>query len=262
MVVPTLGRRIELLRQSLASIRSQEVDADIVVVSPDLPSVRAVVTEFGARFVPDPKRGGQSGALNAGLEAAAQHNKYFAWLCDDDILTPGSLGAAEAALEGDPEASMVYGWCDYIDGQGRVLFSSRAGRLARTILLWGPNLVPQPGSLMRLSDVVEAGGIDESCRLTMDLDLFLRLRQRGRVLCLERTLAQFRWHSDSLTVSQQKASMDEADQVRQRYMGAVGARLYPVLRWPGRWALLLAKRRVNRRAQRTSRTAPGQAPGP
>ncbi len=248
MVVPTLGRRPEYLAQSLTSIGTQGVDTDIVVVSPDIAETRAIIDDHGARWVRDPARGGQSGALNEGLRSARPDAKYFAWLCDDDILTPGSLAAASSVLEGHPEASMVYGWCDYINERGEVVFSSRAGRWAAATLRWGPNLIPQPGSLMRLSDVVRAGGIDESCRLTMDLDLFLRLRKRGKLLFLEQTLAQFRWHSDSLTVSQQKASMDEADMVRQRYMAPWTARLYRVLRWPGRWALLAAKRRVQRNA--------------
>lgn len=255
MVVPTLGRRPEYLDESLASITSQGGDTDIVVVSPDVPEVRAIAAEHGARWVLEPARGGQSGALNEGLRAAKPDTTYFAWLCDDDVLTSGSLEAATAALDARPDASMVYGWCDYVDEHGQVVFSSKAGRLAGAILGWGPNLIPQPGSLMRLRDVLEVGGIDESCRLTMDLDLFLRLRKRGQVLSLKRTLAHFRWHSDSLTVSQEKASMDEADRVRQRYMGPTTARLYGILRWPGRWALLLAKRRVGRNAARTSAAA-------
>lgn len=250
MVVPTLGRRIELLGLSLASIRDQAVPVDIVVVSPDTPEVRAVVATYGARFVADPGRGGQSGALNEGLEAAGPDAQYFAWLCDDDLLTPGSLAQATAALEAHPKASMVYGWCDYIDERGVVLFTNKAGRIAALISAWGPNLIPQPGSLMRLRHVIEAGGMNEECRLTMDLDLFLRLRRLGAVLSLPQTLAQFRWHSDSLTVSQQAASMDEADRVRQSHLSPAAARSYQVLRWPGRWALQLAKRRVQRQARK------------
>lgn len=250
MVIPTLGRRNALLRGAMSSIRSQGLQVDIVVVAPDLPGVRQVIDEFGGRFVVDPARGGQSGALNAGLEAALPSAKYFAWLCDDDLLNPGALRAAKEALDRRPDASMVYGWCDYIDESGTVLFSSRAGRLAAWIQPWGPNLVPQPGSLMRLRSVREVGGIDESCRLAMDLDLFLRLRKAGPVLSLPQTLAQFRWHGDSLTVANEAASMDEADSIRQRHLSSLGAVAYPIVRRPSRWALRLAKRRVQARSNR------------
>lgn len=254
IVVPTLGRRPELLRRALESITSQEAgDVDIVVVAPRDRGVEQLATSYGARFVPDPASGGQSGALNAGIRAAREDTEFFGWLCDDDLLTPGSLSATTAALRSHPGATVAYGWCDYIDMEDRVVFRSRAGRLAARILPWGPNLVPQPGSLMRYSEVVAVGGIDEAATVTMDLDLFLRLRKRGPFVALPRTLACFRWHPDSLTVSGEKFSMEQADRVRQKHMSRAGARAYEYLRWPGRWALWLAKRRVDRNTARTAR---------
>jgi GT2 family glycosyltransferase len=219
---------------------------DLVAVAPVGLGVEDLVKEFGGRFVPDPATGGQSGAINAGIAVAREGTAYFAWLCDDDVLTPGSLQATTRALETHPRATVAFGWCDYIDDQDRVVFRSRAGRIAAMILRWGPNLVPQPGSLMRFDDVRAVGGVDESATVTMDLDLFLRLRQRGPFVALSRTLACFRWHEDSLTVRGEKFSMDQADEVRMKYMTPRGAQLYRYLRWPGRWALWLAKRRVDR----------------
>ncbi|MCW2787355.1 MAG: hypothetical protein JWP74_3872 [Marmoricola sp.] len=254
-VVPTLGERPELLERSLASIRSQQVvDLDLVLVAP-AGTVDEVAARFGARVVPDPRRGGLSGALNAGLAAGGPDTRYFAWLGDDDLLTPGSLAASTEALEAQPDAVLVYGWCDYIDTEDRVVFSNRAGRVAAAILRWGPNLVPQPGSLMRYDDVVAAGCLDETVRLAMDLDLFLRLRRRGRFVVLPRTLACFRWHDDSATVKGENLSMEESDQLRMRYMSPVAARAYRVLRWPGRLALWLAKRRVDRNTVRRAARA-------
>jgi GT2 family glycosyltransferase len=250
MVVPTLGRRLEHLDLCLRSIASQDVPGiDLVVVAPEAPRTLALVERYGGRLVPDPHRG-MSGALNAGFESAVEGTPYVAWLGDDDVLSQGSLAATTAALDASPDASMVYGWCDYIDEDGRVVFSSRAGRLAERILRFGPNLVPQPGSLMRLSDVRAVGGVDEGLTLSMDLDLFLRLRRRGRLLNLDQTLASFRWHADSATVSAEKASADQADRVRMRYMSTPGATAYRVARWPGRWALRLVKLRVRAKARR------------
>jgi GT2 family glycosyltransferase len=253
VVVPTLGRRPELLRKAFESITSQAIaDIDIVAVAPCGRGVESLVTEFGGRFVADPASGGQSGAINAGIAAAREGTTYFAWLCDDDLLTPGSLRATTSALATHPEATVAFGWCDYIDNDDRVVFRSRAGRVAASILRWGPNLVPQPGSLMRLADVVAVGGVDETATVTMDLDLFLRLRQRGRFVALRQTLACFRWHEDSLIVSGEKFSMEQADQVRMKYMSPLGARAYNYLRWPGRGALWLAKRRVDHNTARAA----------
>jgi GT2 family glycosyltransferase len=254
VVVPTLGRRPALLTKSLASIRAQDHPGlDLVAVAPEGRGVEHMVAEHGGRFVPDPGSGGLSGALNAGLAAATPGTEYFAWLGDDDLLAPGSLRATTEALDTHPDAVMVFGWCDYIDENDTVVFRSRAGRLAAATITFGPNLIPQPGSLFRFDDVVAVGGLDETVKLAMDLDLFLRLRKRGRLLALRRTLASFRWHADSATVSGETASMEESDQLRMKYMPRPIAMAYRLLRWPGRWALLLAKRRVMRNTARAAR---------
>lgn len=253
LVVPTLGLRPEMLVKSLDSVARQDVEGlDLVVVGPEGMHLEMQAAHYGGRFVADPRRGGLSGALNAGLAAARPGTQYFTWLGDDDVLTDGSLRYAAAALDEHPEAAMVFGWCDYVDVDDRVIFRNRAGRLAAWMIGWGPNLIPQPGCLFRLEDVVAVGGMDESVRLAMDLDLYLRLRQRGRLLAVPKTLANFRWHAGSATVSGESLSTEESDQLRMRYMSRLAARSYRVLRWPGRLALWLAKRRVDMNAARAA----------
>lgn len=255
-VVPTLGNRPDLLARSVASITDQgHPDLDLVLVAPPGRGVEELATRAGARFVADPARGGLSGALNAGLAAAGPGVTGFAWLGDDDLLAPGSLATTTRVLAENPDAALVFGWCDYIDADDTVVFRSRAGRLAAATIAFGPNLVPQPGSLMRYDAVVAAGGLDESVRLAMDLDLFLRLRRHGRLLAVPQTLASFRWHEDSATVSAEQESMEESDQLRMKYLPRPVAFGYRALRWPGRWALLAAKRRVARNTARAARRA-------
>lgn len=249
-LVPTLGERPDLLDRSLTSIRAQGVDVDLVVVAPERANVDDLVARHRARRVHDPGRG-ISAALNAGLAAAAPETSYVAWLGDDDLLSEQSLRTTVAALDANPEAVLAYGWCDYVDEGDRVVFRSHAGRLAKAILTFGPNLIPQPGSLMRLDAVQAVGGIDESVRLAMDLDLFLRLRRRGQIVSIPQTLACFRWHAGSSTVANGEASMEESDRLRMKYMPRAAAAVYRYARWPGRWALTAAKRRADRNAARS-----------
>lgn len=257
VVVPTLGERHELLRKSMASIMNQSLPGlEVVTVAPPGRGVEAIAAEMGARFLAEPATSrGLSGALNTGLQAAGDETQFFGWLGDDDLLAPGSLVKTTEALRNDPNAVLAYGWCDYIDEDDRVVFRSRAGRLASAILPWGPNLIPQPGSLMRLAAVNAVGGLDDSVRLAMDLDLFLRLRKVGGFVSLPETLACFRWHQDSATVRGERLSMEESDQLRMKYMSKNAARAYAYLRWPGRLALWLAKRRVDRNSARAARRA-------
>lgn len=246
MVVPTLGERPGLLRLSLTSIRAQDgVDLDLVLVAPPSPPISEIGREFGGRVVEDPRRG-LSAALNVGIEAAGPDSTYFGWLGDDDLLRPGALKTCTQALQARPDAVLAYGWCDYINADGTIFFVSRAGKWADRTIRFGPNLLPQPGSLMRLDLVKRVGGVDETLKYSMDLDLFLKLRQHGPFISVPQTLAAFRWHDDSLTVSQEKKSLDESDQVRRRYLPRLASLSWPIWRWPFRWSLTAVKFVVKR----------------
>lgn len=246
LAIPTLGRRVDLLRRTLESIRDQAPHrADVVIICPPgADETVKLAAEFGARVVDDP--GGMTAAINAGLAQAEPGHEYFNWIGDDDLLTEGSLAATVTALDDDPAAVAAFGHCDYIDAADRVLFTSRAGGLAPWLMTWGPDLVPQPGALFRLATVREVGGLDPTLSYAMDLDLMLRLRRRGSFVNTGRTLSCFRWHPTSTTVANRTASLDEAERVKRRYLSPAQRQLAPLWEGPVRAATRLAVRRVNR----------------
>lgn len=250
MVVPTLGRRIGFLRKTFISIAHQKPAVDVVVVVPgDATEARSLAREFGAGLVDDP--GSLSGAINLGWKSAGAGHDYLAWLGDDDLLLPGSVGTAVAALDADPVAAVAFGACEYITVDDRIIWTSRAGRFAPWLMTWGPDLVPQPGSLFRREAVLQAGPVDEALAYAMDLDLLLRLRRVGRFVDAKTVLAQFRWHPDSLTVSGRTRSLQESEEVKRRYYSPAAARSAVIWERPVRAATRLAAYRLNRRARRT-----------
>jgi glycosyltransferase involved in cell wall biosynthesis len=217
IVVPTLGARPELLRASLNSVVSQvSVPLTAVVVAPSTAtSVAALCEELGVRFVAQASRG-IGAAINYGWQLCGDVADYWGWLGDDDLLAEGGVAWSVRVLDRMPAAAMVYGDCEYIDAAGRRLFVARPTRWAASLLRWGPNLVPQPGSLARAAAVASAKRLDESLRYAMDLDLFLRLQRVGPIVYTPRTLAAFRWHEGSTTVSATANSEQEARYVRRR----------------------------------------------
>ena len=216
-VVPSLGSRPEYLELTLDSIQGQRGPrVDAVLVAPasathlaDVAARRgiALVVQSGV---------GMSGAINDGWRALGDGYDYLAWLGDDDELTPASSATAVGYLERHTRSAMVYGRCDYVDADGRVLFQARPSALAGRLLRWGPDLVPQPGSIARASAVRAVGYLDEDLRYAMDLDLFLRLKDVGAIGYVPRSLARFRWHEGSTTVGSPVASDAEARLVRSR----------------------------------------------
>lgn len=231
-VVPTLGRRPDYLAETLDSIRAQNHPAAVVVVAPaGASSARESARERGIPFVAEP-RPGLSAAVNEGLRVYGDAHEFWAWLGDDDTLVDGSTDAAVGVLRSDPSAAMVYGRCEYVDAEGNRLHEVRPGSLAARLLRWGPNLVPQPGSVARASAVRRVGLLDEGLRYAMDLDLFLRLKDVGGLRYVPRVLATFRWHQGSTTVGDQSGSSQEARTVRVRSWTGSRRLVGPVLAPP------------------------------
>lgn len=251
IVVATLGQRIDFLRQTLSSIRDQSLASDVVIVAPTgIAAVADLAAEFGTRLVPDP--GSLTSAINLGMASIEQRHDYVNWLNDDDLLAPGSLAATVRALDDQPAAVVAFGACRYIDPDGRQLWVSRAGPWAPRILAWGPDLIPQPGMLVRTSAWHAVGGLDESFRFAFDLDLLLRLRRIGDVVDVGQVVSSFRWHPDSLTVADRTTSLQESERARRRALGSTARRCAWLWEGPVRVATRIAAAEVQRRAVRLS----------
>lgn len=250
IVVPTLGRRLQELDASLASVGAQDISADVVIVSPETEAIRELADRHDARWVADP--GSQPAAINRGVDSMSGDHEFITWLNDDDLLETGSLSLTVGALDADSGAVLAYGACRYIDPDGRQLWISRAGRWAPRILTWGPDLIPQPGMLVRAPAWRRAGGVDESMRFAFDLDLLLRLRPQGRFVDVGEVVSSFRWHADSLTVSDRTTSLRESEAARRRALSPVARRLAWLWERPVRGATRLAAAEVSRRARRLS----------
>ncbi len=249
LIVATLGRRPDYLRLTLESIRSQAVAADIVMVAPlDAPGLAETAAEFGVRLLPDP--GSLPKAINLGAQEGLKGHKYLNWLNDDDLLEPGSLEATRAALEEDSSAVVAFGACQYIDGQGRPLWVSKAGSWAPRVLSWGPDLIPQPGMLVRAEAWRQVGGLDTSYKLAFDLDLLLRLKKLGRLVNTGTTVSSFRWHADSLTVDDRTTNLEESERAKRASLGPVAVRLAWIWEAPVRFAIRRAANAVQRRARK------------
>ncbi len=250
VVLPTLGDRLEFLRQTLDSValQSETVNLTLVVVSPPAATeARALAQHYGALLVDDPKQG-ISAAINCGLKARTTES-FYAWIGDDDLFRPGGLARLKSMLESDSRAVVAFGGCDYVDPNGAVAWVSAAGKLATILLPWGPDLIPNPAALIRFDALEAIGGFDERLRYAMDLDAFLSLRRHGRFLSTRESVAAFRWHPDSLTVANRRASSRESEAVKRRHLPAPLRPFSFVWDLPVRWASRYAAGRVTARAR-------------
>jgi len=251
-VIPTLGQRLESLELTLASIRDQTgVQVDTVIVTKTKSeNLRKLSDRFGVSLV---CHGGNiSAALNAGfLLPAADAHRYAFWIGDDDLLRPDSLKFASDLLERNHTAVLCYGDCDYVDGNGALLFSRRPPPLAPLLLQFVPGLIKQESCLFRKSALIKVGGLDESLRYTMDLDLLLRLRRLGPFVKVLRVQSAFCWHPGSLTVSNRNASLVEAQMVQLNNAHGALKLLLALMQRPIRWLILALSWNINRNLKAT-----------
>ena len=253
VVLPTLGDRIETLTETLKAIEAQRQDVHLtlVVVAPVRATLaRTLAREYGAKIVDDPGTG-ISEAINCGLRAR-RGETFYAWMGDDDLFRPGGLRTLQDLLQANPGAVLAFGGCDYIDAEGHVLALSNAGRLATFLLSWGPDLIPHPGTMIRLDALQRIGGFDPHLRYAMDLDAFLRLRAWGTFVWTRETVSAFRWHAESLTVANRKLSSLESEAVKRRHLPAALGPVSYAWSFPIRWASSFAAGRINARARKAS----------
>lgn len=249
IVVPTMGTRPEFLRETLASI-GLAGSAIIHIVAPPSAQIESIVVpnSYNA-LIPDPGKG-LSAAIDAGLRSFPTDTKFVTWIGDDDLLLENSLNHAAELLTNHPEAVLVYGGCEYIDTDGNRLWVNKSGSYARYLMRFGPQLVPQPGSLFRKEAYESIGGLDPQYKWAFDLDLFIRFSRIGKLHFIPRTLARFRWHDGSLSVGGRRGSIDEASRIRRTSLPASLQWFSPLWEAPIKAAIKLAGNQMSKRQKR------------
>ena len=248
IVVPTLGTRPKYLEQCLRSIRGAG-NVLIYIVIPNSVLLPAEITfDLYDQVIVDPGLG-LAAAIHKGLVSFPESVKYINWIGDDDLLKPESLTMTSRVLQQNKQTVLVFGGCDYIDSSDQVIFTNKSGKYAVPLMRFGPQLIPQPGSLFRREAYEKIGGLNPEFKWAFDLDLLIRLSQIGKLEFLNCTLASFRWHEDSLSVGGRDGSVREASRIRKRFLPAVVRPISELWELPMRSAIMFAGTKVSRRRE-------------
>jgi hypothetical protein len=224
-----------------------------LLVAPDsFDPKKQLPSDLFDQLVIDPGAG-LSEAINLGVANLPDSVELINWLGDDDVLTEGSLVISANTLESSKDLVMVFGSCDYIDAAGRVVWSNRSGQWAAPLLRIGPDLIPQPGALFRRTAFNKVGALKSKYDWAFDFDLFIEFSKLGKLKFVNETLAQFRWHPESLSVEFRKKSVREASQVRVSHLPTLLRPISFLWEYPIRQATLVAGKRVTARANSKAR---------
>jgi hypothetical protein len=157
----------------------------------------------------------------------------------------------------------VYGDCQVIDADGRLLGLLPRHAFDRRRLIERGEFVPQPAAFWRRAVTETVGAFDTSLHLALDHDFFIRASGAFEVAYLPQPLAAFRLHGSSKTVAREARHWRESLAVSERH----GLRPWHAWYWLRRlrhWGLRAlpgpAQRWVRRRLGRAQDAYAPEAP--
>lgn len=215
IVTPTLNSA-KTIRGTLESLRPLvEGGAEHVVVdSGSTDGTVEIAKQFGSEVLYHPP-GNMYAAINAGMVQA--RGEWLTYINGDDLLFADYV---LEALASRPEGtSVIYGDIDFIDEQGRFLFSRRAPdprHLSWLMRYYNP--FPQQGTLFRHEAYHRVGGFDTQFRFASDLDFFVRCMLGGERFYKFRgkSVAAFRLLPTQLSQSSRMEMAPEGIQIRAK----------------------------------------------
>jgi glycosyltransferase involved in cell wall biosynthesis len=146
------------------------------------------------------KDNGQTDAINQGFTNA--HGQILAWINSDDTYEPQAVSQAVNFLLKYPEVGMVYGDCNFIDAEDRVIGQFNAKPTDYRKLRTGYVHIPQQSSFWKAELWRQVAPLDTSIYFAMDYDLWLRLSKVSKIVYSPQLWANFRLHGEAKTISE------------------------------------------------------------
>ncbi|HYO79366.1 MAG TPA: glycosyltransferase family A protein [Thermoanaerobaculia bacterium] len=197
------------LEEAIASVFAQDFgDFELVIVNDgSTDRTASMLADWAAReprivLVQLEANSGIPVALNHGLAVA--RGEYIARHDADDVFVSGRLRAQIAALDADPNITLVSCRYHIIDADGRRVWTmSRVEPPEVTAyLLHFSNAIGGHGQVMFRRDLVRAiGGYNEVFGLSEDYDLWTRLARHGRLVVLPVIGMKHRLHDGRVSVT-------------------------------------------------------------
>ncbi|HUY31712.1 MAG TPA: glycosyltransferase [Pirellulales bacterium] len=189
------------LPQALDSVRCQTfTDFEFLIVDDgSTDDTRAILERYARRdgrirFL-SRSNTGRTRALNEALGMA--QGEYVARMDADDVSLPDRFTRQVVYLREHPECDAVGTSLRYIDADGTALFEERRPVTHAEIdaeLLAGRLVLLHPSLMARRSALLAANGYREAFDGAEDMDLCLRLAERGRLANLAEVLIEYRLH--------------------------------------------------------------------
>ena len=210
LIIPVYNGENYLEEAMDCAFRQTYPNLEVIVVNDGSTDDTAnIARKYGDRIkYIEKENGGGSSALNAGI--ANMTGEYFAWLSHDDKITSDHIEKlVEYVSHHYDEKVIPYASFDLIDENGRRLTEESVNAklnmfdYKRSVLeKYSPLLFGEinGGSVLIPKEVFDKYGLfDESRRITQEREMWYRLIEEYRFICLPYTTSSIRIHKDQVS---------------------------------------------------------------
>lgn len=218
IVTPSFNQG-RFIRATIESVLSQDYPniEYIVMDGGSSDETETVVREYASRLTwISEKDRGQSHAINKGFRMAK--GEIVSWLNSDDLILPGSVRHAVAALERNPRAGAVYGEGYQIDIDGKIKSRfppTEPFNLWKLIYL--SDYILQQTLYFRRSALEDVGLLDEDLHFGMDWEILMRLGKRYPLEYIPEYMGCLREYDDAKSFSGGGRRFRELAQIMRRH---------------------------------------------
>jgi glycosyltransferase involved in cell wall biosynthesis len=210
VITPAYNRE-SLLEETISSVLSQDYPNLEFIVLDDgsTDNTLQVIKKYHDKIRWETHENmGETNTVNKGFSMA--NGEIIGIVNSDDPLLPGAIRKMVELIISKPELAVVYPDWNMIDCKGKVIqniktyeYSSSSDMIRRHYCL------PGPGAFFRREVIEKLKGRDPQFRYVADLDFWFRACLLGPFERVPETLATFRVHPDSATLSHQGIVMAE-----------------------------------------------------
>jgi glycosyltransferase involved in cell wall biosynthesis len=235
------GRFLEETIRSVISQKESDIDLEYIVIDGgSIDDSLKIIKNYEhdiSQIISEQDQGPVS-AINKGLRLAS--GEIVAWLNADDQYHPGTLKRVARVMTANPANALCFGACRIIDEKGREIrrgiscFKEAFFPYSSRFVIQCLNYISQPATFFRRSVLEASGYLREDMVAAWDYDFLLRLwRHGGAAYVPGEPLADFRWHSDSISARKFAIQFKEEFYAAVRDTGWLAPQIliHAIVRW-------------------------------
>jgi len=194
IVIPSYNQAA-FLEQTLDSVFAQEYPLieTLLIDGASTDGSLEIIKKYASRLTwwTSEKDSGQAEAINKGFARA--RGGIIAWLNSDDAYLPGAIACAVEVFQANPEAALVYGNMLAVNEHNQIINRLKYRQVSLADLLCF-EIIGQPAVFLRREALEKAGFLDPAYQYLLDHHLWIRIAALGKIVHVDQTWAQARYH--------------------------------------------------------------------